>query len=158
MTTTRPTSTSSQQVVATLKLLSLVIFAVTGSVTWQLTSTTSTGQVARQASLLDIPYELCGGVSRHIHREEAPEKANPPTLAPTPEQELPALTSCQQEYQRVTSNRTQGITEQDLEQSRALIGNRHRLAQLSAKLQRREEPVNAVVCGGSITIGHGVVP
>ena len=155
---TRQASTSSQQVVATLKLLSLVIFFVTGSVTWQLSGTTSTNQVARQASLLDIPQELCEGVSRHIRHAEAQETANPPTPAPTLGRELPATSSCQLEYQRVTSNRTKGITEQDLEQSRALIGNRYRLSQLSAKLQRREERVNAVVCGGSITIGHGVVP
>lgn len=62
---------------------------------------------------------------------------------------------CQDEYERVTSNFT--LTKTDLQNSRALLGNRHRLAALSKKL-KSNRPVNAVVCGGSITMAHGVTP
>jgi hypothetical protein len=65
---------------------------------------------------------------------------------------------CEAEYQRVTRDRTKGLTKDDLERSRAHVGNRYRLAVLSQKLQQQVEPVTAVVCGGSISIGHGVVP
>lgn len=143
-TMTRQPPTSSQQVANTLQLLSLIIFFVTGSVTWHL-SASGSNNIARQATLIDIPQELCQG--RSVQEQESGQQ----TLAPV-------RSKCLQEYQRVTANRTQGITLQDLEQSRALIGNRHRLALLATKLQERKDAVNAVVCGGSITIGHGVVP
>ena len=65
---------------------------------------------------------------------------------------------CLAEYTRVTKDRTPGLTKDDLERSRALVGNRHRLALLAHKLEQRQQPVTAVVCGGSISLGHGVVP
>ena len=137
---------------STLKLLSLVIFVVTGSLFWQLVSLSGNGNdTLTSPSQLDAPRELC--------KKEEPVKkeAIAATVRPAQTQE-PIANSCQAEYERSTSNTTRGLTLDDLEQSRALIGNRHRLAFLSAKLQDRQEPVNAIVCGGSITIGHGVVP
>jgi len=70
---------------------------------------------------------------------------------------------CAAEYSRVTATRTPGLTEDDLERSRAYIGNRQRLAKFSTKLlvsslSSSSSPVNVVVCGGSISLGHGVTP
>jgi hypothetical protein len=65
------------------------------------------------------------------------------------------------EYERVSANRTAGLTAEDLERSRANVGDRSRLAALAAKLAappRRRRPVRVVVCGGSISLGHGVAP
>ena len=66
--------------------------------------------------------------------------------------------TCQAEYDRATVDRTPGLTLDDLERSRALVGNRHRLATLAETLRAGDKPLLAVVCGGSITLGHGVVP
>ena len=66
------------------------------------------------------------------------------------------IDNCRKEYEQANSNRTRGLTSEDLEHSRALIGNRHRLAVLANKLVVRKRPVTAVVCGGSISLGHGL--
>lgn len=67
--------------------------------------------------------------------------------------------SCVVEYKRVTAeSRLQGLTEDDLERSIAHVGNRQRLAKLTHKLQQRLLPVSVVVCGGSISLGHGIEP
>jgi hypothetical protein len=66
---------------------------------------------------------------------------------------------CLVEYQRVTENRTEGLTVEDLERSRAYVGNRHRLGLFASKLvAAQRQPVNVIVCGGSISLGHGVTP
>lgn len=67
---------------------------------------------------------------------------------------------CTAEYQRVMVNQgaTPGLTQEDFRRSRAWVGNEQRLANIARKLQNRSKPVNAVVCGGSISIGHGVEP
>ena len=64
---------------------------------------------------------------------------------------------CQVEFQRVTSNQTKGLTPENLRRSWTHVGSRKRLAKLAHKLQQRKEPVNAVVSGGSISLGHGVI-
>jgi hypothetical protein len=53
---------------------------------------------------------------------------------------------------------TPGWTPDDMERSRALVGNRHRLALLAEKLTASKQPILGVVCGGSISLGHGVAP
>jgi len=65
---------------------------------------------------------------------------------------------CMDEYRRVTADRTTGLTADDLERSRAVTGNRQRLAGLATRLIQQRKPVHIVVCGGSISIGHGVHP
>ena len=54
--------------------------------------------------------------------------------------------------------RTPGLTADDLLRSQAYPGNRYRLTQFTRKLQRQQHPTNVVVCGGSISLGHGVTP
>lgn len=115
---------------STVKWMVLVVVAVTGSITWKL-MVVLVGDSSSNSNnhLMDLPRgELCGATS---------------------------ITKCQEEYFRVTSNFT--LTKTDLQNSRALLGNRHRLAALSKKL-KSNRPINAVVCGGSITMAHGVTP
>ena len=69
-----------------------------------------------------------------------------------------AASSCQTEYNRLTSKQTPGLTKQDLLRSRAWVGNQYRLAQTMKSLSSRDRPVVAVVAGGSISVGHGVTP
>lgn len=69
--------------------------------------------------------------------------------------------------------RIPGVTEEDLERSIAHVGNRFRLAYFIDKLKRSSSvgadisqeiseensgPVTVIVCGGSISLGHGVNP
>ena len=65
---------------------------------------------------------------------------------------------CLAEYNRVTADRTSGLTADDLERSRAYAGNRQRLATVAHKLIAQQKPLHIVVCGGSISLGHGVTP
>ena len=62
---------------------------------------------------------------------------------------------CQLEYDRITSNRTLGLTEQDLLRSRAWMGNQYRVNLAIDTLNQRRRPMLAVVAGGSISLGHG---
>ena len=92
--------------------------------------------------------------------------SSPPPPPQQQQQQQQEADPCQDEYNRATLGRTPGLTMDDLERSRALIGNRYRLAQVAQKLQQPHQeqqqpspdPVTVVVCGGSITLGHGVVP
>ena len=87
----------------------------------------------------------------------------------------PYIDPCKIEYERVMSSTiTQGLTEEDLLRSRAWIGNEERLVKFVNKLTKKSITtattttnessggngggVNVVVCGGSITLGHGVEP
>ena len=160
-------ATVQQQFLSTLKWLILVILVVTGSITWKLVANDAT-RMNGASALLDLPRELCGTVvgsggpaeiTKEPSTHEAEASIRPPTASPqtnTLGSTLSQTSACEQEYQRVTATRTQGITKIDLENSRALMGNRHRLAVLAKKLQSKEKPINAIFCGGSITIGHGV--
>lgn len=80
---------------------------------------------------------------------------------------------CVAEYNRVTMGRVPGLTPEDLERSVAHVGNRQRLAKLGMKLssaptgrhsnsnsnqQQQQQAVVVAVCGGSISLGHGVEP
>jgi len=65
---------------------------------------------------------------------------------------------CLAEYIRVTATRTAGLTADDLERSRAYTGNRQRLATVAHKLIEQHKPLHIIVCGGSISMGHGVTP
>jgi hypothetical protein len=97
------------------------------------------------------------------HEEEMDEKAS----------------YCKKEYQRVTTDmvdRVPGLTEDDYERSIAHVGNRYRLSKFVEKLVRSSNITNkqkqqsndhdshatnavtVIVCGGSITLGHGVEP
>lgn len=64
---------------------------------------------------------------------------------------------CIAEHNRSTRKRVAGLTADDLERSRAYLGNRNRLVTFVDKLQQRE-PVQVAVCGGSISLGHGIHP
>ena len=78
--------------------------------------------------------------------------------------------SCRREFHRVTDQRpdhVSGLTPDDYERSIAHVGNRYRIAAFVQKLigssyhhhnNNANSPVTAVVCGGSITMGHGVEP
>jgi hypothetical protein len=63
---------------------------------------------------------------------------------------------CESEFERTTANKVRGLTSIDMERSVAYTGNRQRIAKLVRKLQSRQEAVTVVVCGGSITLGHGI--
>jgi hypothetical protein len=83
---------------------------------------------------------------------------------------------CTKEFERITSDlsdiRVPGLTLDDFERSIAHVGNRYRLAQFTNKLIQSSSksliginqspkggsPVSVVVCGGSISLGHGVTP
>lgn len=65
---------------------------------------------------------------------------------------------CLREYDRVTASLTPGLTQELLDRSKVYLGNRERAAKLVDKLRLRQKAVNVVVCGGSITIGHGIFP
>ena len=76
---------------------------------------------------------------------------------------------CRNEFNRVTEempDHLPGLTEEDYERSIAHVGNRYRIATFVQKLIQssstasinRNKPVTVVVCGGSITMGHGVEP
>ncbi len=58
----------------------------------------------------------------------------------------------------VTTSRTLGVTDQDLRQSEAWLGNRRHLAGMirAVVAARRRRPIVAVVAGGSTLLGHGV--
>jgi len=85
-------------------------------------------------------------------------------LEPSDYDTLTSLTSdnkCRNEYKRVTSNQISGLTKEDLRRSRAWVGNEQRLANVVKKLQNHNDPmkatpITAVVCGGSISMGHGL--
>ena len=66
--------------------------------------------------------------------------------------------ACDMEYKRVTRQQTPGITKDDLARSQAHLGNRFRLTEVMKVLTARNRPVNIVVAGGSISLGHGVTP
>jgi hypothetical protein len=93
---------------------------------------------------------------------------------------------CRKEFHRITKDmnnfhvsgndaRIPGVTDEDLDRSVAHVGNRFRLAYFVNKLTRSSsssakadkhldvsdenaDPVTVVVCGGSISLGHGVNP
>ena len=85
-----------------------------------------------------------------------PDRISPSGLI-TAQQTTPP-SSCQVEYNRITKTQTPGITKQDLRRSQAWIGNQYRLTQTMKALSSRQRPVNVVVAGGSISLGHGVTP
>ena len=83
---------------------------------------------------------------------------------------------CEVQYQQtVVQTRTPGLTEEDMQRSRAFRGNEWRLSNLARKLNhqihssssssngttrsttKHPQPVTAIVSGGSISLGHGVV-
>jgi hypothetical protein len=71
------------------------------------------------------------------------------------------------EYQRVMGSVTTNLTIDDYDRSIAHVGNRYRLSRvIQQKLiidetmtqAQPREPLTIVVCGGSITLGHGITP
>lgn len=81
--------------------------------------------------------------------------------------------TCQREYQRMMSHVTTNLTTDDYDRSIAHVGNRYRLSRIiqqkllpvildseSSSQQQFEQrqPLTIVVCGGSITLGHGITP
>ena len=75
--------------------------------------------------------------------------------------------ACQQEYQRVMSNITTNLTKDDYDRSIAHVGNRYRLSRIvnqkllvqsNRAIPQERLPLTIVVCGGSITLGHGITP
>ena len=83
-------------------------------------------------------------------------------------------TTCQREYQRIMSNVTSHLTMDDYDRSIAHVGNRYRVSrviqqklllpvesesiQSQQQQQQQRQPLTIVVCGGSITLGHGITP
>ncbi|CAB9500066.1 expressed unknown protein [Seminavis robusta] len=100
----------------------------------------------------------CESIALMTHKAA---ETSPPALrrevvvpAPAPPLEDP----CDVEYKRVTADRTQGLTKEDLKRSWTNTGNRQRLAQLGETLnamKRKPRPIKGVVSGGSISLGHG---
>ena len=85
-------------------------------------------------------------------------------LEPSNFDTLTLLTSdnkCRNEYKRVTLNQISRLTKEYLRQSCAWVRNEQRLANVVKKLQNHNDrmkatPVTAMVCGGSISLGHGL--
>lgn len=127
---------------ATLRWFTVVIFLVTFFIIWD--SSIWHPEDGQNTRLLDLPRKVRQDLSAIVDAGI--------------DQGGTMVDQCRAEYQRVTFNRTRGLTLDDLERSRALIGNRHRLANLARTLQQRNKPITGVVCGGSITLGHGVEP
>jgi hypothetical protein len=135
-----PRPSYAQQFFFTLRWLSALVFLLTGGLTWQLMLQSKSPS---RDAWLDLPGRpVCATTATSTADTSSSTRSD----------------LCEAEYQRVARDRTPGLTKDDLERSRALMGNRHRLAGLARKLQQRIEPVTAVICGGSISIGHGVVP
>jgi lysophospholipase L1-like esterase len=65
---------------------------------------------------------------------------------------------CLAEYERVNVDQLRGITQESLDRSRAWMGNSERLYKFARKLKTRKEVTNSLIMGGSISMGHGVVP
>jgi hypothetical protein len=73
----------------------------------------------------------------------------------------PPPPSCRAEYASVTAGRTLGVRDQDLRWLEAWLGKYRSLAGVMARLLLPaccRRPIIAVVAGGSILLGHGVVP
>jgi hypothetical protein len=72
--------------------------------------------------------------------------------------------TCDREYQRIMSNMTTNLTVDDYDRSIAHVGNRYRLSRiiqqklLVSESTPQRQPLTIVVCGGSITLGHGITP
>lgn len=88
--------------------------------------------------------------SENSERNDAVDPQKGPLLVHEVEEE------CMEEYSRVTAKRTDGLTDEDVQRAWMYRGNRYRLTKFVEKLRKREEPVTAVVSGGSISLGHGV--
>jgi hypothetical protein len=54
--------------------------------------------------------------------------------------------------------KTLRLSAEDYTRARAYYGNVHRLMKFVSKLRYKSSPTKVVVCGGSITLGHGVEP
>jgi len=144
----------SQFFLVSLRWFCVMVFLVSGSIVYKVSQATlhagnGSGGGGGKISLLDLnlPSEM---------RQARLEEARVPSSVTAD-----CNDKCQHEYERVTTQynlRTPGWTQDDLERSRALQGNRYRLAELAKTLQTRERPILGVVCGGSITLGHGVTP
>jgi lysophospholipase L1-like esterase len=65
---------------------------------------------------------------------------------------------CIAEYNRVNVEQLRGITQESLDRSRTWIGNSERLYKFARKLKARKEVTHSLIIGGSISMGHGVVP
>jgi hypothetical protein len=147
----------SQQLVGTLRWFVLVVVLVIGRILWLQLSVTqydssSLRNVRSSAeSCMDLPSRPAAAsvnTSTATSLERTVSTSRPPV----------EHDACMVEYQRVTAQRTRGLTAEDLERSRALMGNRYRLAQVARSLQHRQRPITVAVCGGSISLGHGVHP
>ena len=62
---------------------------------------------------------------------------------------------CQEKYHRRTSRGRIPLRREVLDRSQLYMGHRGRLAHVIDKLQHHQ-PIQVLVCGGSITLGHGV--
>ena len=56
-----------------------------------------------------------------------------------------------------TTTTTRLLSKQDYKRSRVWLGDEQRILKFVNKLKIRQEGVNVIVCGGSITMGHGIV-
>ena len=75
---------------------------------------------------------------------------------------------CPREYQRIMSHVITNLTVDDYDRSIAHVGNRYRLSRIiqqkllvnatSTSHDQPRQPLTIVVCGGSITLGHGITP
>jgi lysophospholipase L1-like esterase len=65
---------------------------------------------------------------------------------------------CIAEYKRVNVDQLRGITQESLDRSRTWKGNSERLYKFARKLKAGKVATNSLVMGGSISMGHGVVP
>lgn len=69
------------------------------------------------------------------------------------------LLQCNHEYQFIKQYQTlNGLSNVDYQRSRAYYGNPIKLYHLIQKLKTGHHASNVIVCGGSITLGHGIEP
>ena len=142
-----------------LKWISLIVFMVSGSVMWQQMSGTHHADHHNPDDNHNHPHHEMMNLPPELQREYLSDTTSSSTTTTMLRQNpIIPVDTCQEEYDRATADRTPGLTMDDLERARALVGNRHRLANVAETLRVGEKPITAVVCGGSITLGHGVVP
>lgn len=134
-----------------LRWLALILVVTSVTIVWKL----ATHHDDDQALFFNKGVDLIGVPSSREWRSEAAAYfSNEKRTASIDDK-------CQNAYEYATRQYprwTPGWTVDDMERSRALVGNRHRLALLAEKLTASEQPILGVVCGGSISLGHGVAP
>jgi hypothetical protein len=125
-----------------------------------------------------VPNNTIGGIVDEHKRAFAHTQSTNPLAASSGaahhQTHTPGDVVCWENYQRAIADRLMGITDEDVLRSKTFFGNRYRISVLANVLgmdtisnsnnntiphkavSAAKRPVKAIVCGGSISLGHGV--